>query len=166
MYSFYYDINGRATLKEDGFMVDWATRAGRMVFAVAEELQEESVVTHTNLSLFWSSQGEWRRSILHKLSAYQVIHILGVRPFPHSAEDTYQAELRRRRFWACFCMDCNSAPELRSIRTLANPSSVPLPWSTSNFESSEAEELSVMLDSDPSLPCGVHASAMQGLSLW
>jgi hypothetical protein len=64
--SFYRDAAGQATLKDDGSMVEWAKRAGRLVFQEAEELHEHNIVTFCNLALFWHSQGSWRISYLHK----------------------------------------------------------------------------------------------------
>lgn len=64
--SFYRDINGQAALKDSGFMIEWAQRAGSLVFREAEELHEDNIVTFCNLALFWHSQGSWRIAFLHK----------------------------------------------------------------------------------------------------
>ena len=53
--------------------------------------------------------------VLHKLGAFQVIQVLGLRQLPLAGEEPWQAELRRRRFWACYSMECHSAPELHGI---------------------------------------------------
>jgi hypothetical protein len=47
-------------------MIEWAQRAGKLVFQEAENLHEDNVVTFCNLALFWHSQGSWRISLLHK----------------------------------------------------------------------------------------------------
>ena len=47
-------------------MIDWAKRAGKLVFQEAEELHEDNVVTFCNLALFWHAQGSWRIALLHK----------------------------------------------------------------------------------------------------
>ncbi|KPM45635.1 hypothetical protein AK830_g918 [Neonectria ditissima] len=65
--NFYRDADGQASLKNNGCMVEWAKRAGQLVFQEAEELLEENVVTFCNLALFWHSQGSWRISDLHKV---------------------------------------------------------------------------------------------------
>ena len=65
-HSFYRDTRGQATLKDHGFMLEWANRAGKLVFQEAEELLEDNVVTFANLALFWYSQGSWRKGALHK----------------------------------------------------------------------------------------------------
>lgn len=64
--SFYRDANDVATLKEHGFMIDWAERAGKLVFQEVENPNENNIVTFMNLGLFWYSQGIWRRSYIHK----------------------------------------------------------------------------------------------------
>lgn len=65
-FSYYRDTNGRATLRDDGFMTTWARRAGKLAFQEAEELNEDNVVTFVNLALFWNGQGSWRLSMLYK----------------------------------------------------------------------------------------------------
>ena len=47
-------------------MIDCAKRAGKLVFAEAEELYEDNVVTFCNLALFWNAEGLWRLALLHK----------------------------------------------------------------------------------------------------
>lgn len=66
VFRFYRDTAGQATLKEHGFMTDWARRAGKLVLQEAEELHEDSVVTYVNLALFWHAEGLWRLALLHK----------------------------------------------------------------------------------------------------
>ncbi len=64
--SFYRDKNNEATLKEHGFMVDWAEEAGKRVFQQVENVHEDNVVTFVNLSMFWFSQGSWKRAYIHR----------------------------------------------------------------------------------------------------
>ena len=47
-------------------MLEWAQRAGKLVFQEVEDLHEDNVVTFCNLTLFWTSQGSWRKAMLHK----------------------------------------------------------------------------------------------------
>lgn len=68
--SFYREADGKSTLKDHGFMVEWAQRAGSLVFGEAETLCEDNIVTHINLCLFWHSQGNWRICYLHKGPSY------------------------------------------------------------------------------------------------
>lgn len=64
--SYYRDASGEATLKDQGFMMEWAERAGKLVFQEVEDMFEDNIVSFVNLALFWHSQGSWRRSYLHK----------------------------------------------------------------------------------------------------
>lgn len=47
-------------------MLEWARRAGKLVFQEVEDLHEDSIVTFCTLALFWASQGSWRIALLHK----------------------------------------------------------------------------------------------------
>ena len=47
-------------------MVEWARKAGRHVLQEIEDLEEENVSTLFNLSLFWHSQGSWKKAFLYK----------------------------------------------------------------------------------------------------
>jgi hypothetical protein len=62
---FYEDASGYAVLKDQGFMVEWAQRAGKLVFQNAEDLARDTIITFMNLALLWHSMGSWRISYLH-----------------------------------------------------------------------------------------------------
>lgn len=47
-------------------MTEWAERAGKLVFEEVESVNEDNIVTFLNLSLFWYSQGSWRRAYIHR----------------------------------------------------------------------------------------------------
>lgn len=47
-------------------MMEWANRAGALVFQEAETPHEENLVTFMNLALLFYSHGLWRRSYIHK----------------------------------------------------------------------------------------------------
>lgn len=64
--SFYHDNDGRQTLKDQGFMLEWGHRAGALVCQELEAFEEDIMVTSVNLALFWHSQGSWRTSFLHR----------------------------------------------------------------------------------------------------
>ena len=67
--SFIRDADDKAPLKDHGFMIEWAQRAGKLVFQEAEDLDEQNIPTFCNLCLFWHSQGSWRIAYLHKGSS-------------------------------------------------------------------------------------------------
>lgn len=64
--SFYAEENGNTSLKDHGFGAEWAERASKLVFQDVENPTEDNVVTFTILTLFWYSQGSWRRAYVHK----------------------------------------------------------------------------------------------------
>lgn len=47
-------------------MIEWAKRAGKLVFQDAEDLDDDNIVTFSILALFWYSQGSWRLCYLHR----------------------------------------------------------------------------------------------------
>lgn len=128
-------------------MTKWAKKAGSLVFQDAEDLNDDNIVTHCNLSLFWHSQGSWRISYLHKGkrpshspphslipslpgNACQLLHIIGT----GSSSSTLESEIRRRRFWACYLMHCFSSERLFRFEAIADVENLPLPWPEDRFE--------------------------------
>ncbi|CCT66802.1 uncharacterized protein FFUJ_12968 [Fusarium fujikuroi IMI 58289] len=128
--NFYRDNSGKATLKEQVLMTKWAKEAGALVFQDVEELSDDNLVTFCNLSLFWHSQGSWKISYLHKGNACQLLHINGTGPKNGSS---LEAELRRRRFWACYLFHCFSCEKLFRFEAIADIENLPLPWSEEDF---------------------------------
>jgi len=53
-------------LRDHGFMIEWAKRAGTLVFQDVQSLSAENIVTFSILSLFWYTQGSWRLCYLYK----------------------------------------------------------------------------------------------------
>jgi hypothetical protein len=64
--SFYRDAKGNPSLNEHDFGTEWAERASKLVLQDVENPTEDNLVTFLNLTLFWYSQGSWRRSYIHK----------------------------------------------------------------------------------------------------
>ncbi|KAH7191847.1 uncharacterized protein B0J16DRAFT_393909 [Fusarium flagelliforme] len=159
--NFYRDENGKSTLKEQGLMTQWARKAGSLVFQDAEDLNDDNIVTHCNLSLFWHSQGSWRISYLHKGNACQLLHIIGT----GSSSASLESETRRRKFWACYLMHCFSSEKLFRFEAIADVGNLPLPWSDDSFEAG------VTLDGVATVENGVDtgsvfAELIRGLHLW
>ncbi|KAH7148209.1 hypothetical protein EDB81DRAFT_791762 [Dactylonectria macrodidyma] len=163
--NFYRDEDGQATLKEDGSMIEWAKRAGRLVFQEIEELSEENLVTFSNLALFWHSQGSWRISQLHKGNAYQTLYIMGLGPIVSRNENSLESEIRRRRFWACYLMHCYSPERLALFEPIANMENLPLPWPEEDFEAGMSQCPTVSLKSQQSNG-GIYCELIRGLTFW
>lgn len=62
--SFHNDEKGKLPFKE--FAHVWAERAGKLALNEIETPNEDNLVTFSTLTLFWYSQGSWRRSFIHK----------------------------------------------------------------------------------------------------
>lgn len=158
--SFYRDETGQPSLKNRECMIEWAKRAGKLVFQEAEELHEENIVTFCNLALFWHSQGSWRISHLHKgmrdhfqsspprddyrvllvsnspANASQLLYITGLGSTLESRVDSsLDAEIRRRRFWACYLLHCYSSERLSLFQPVDDAQSLPLPWPEPDYDS-------------------------------
>lgn len=63
---FHRDEKGQALLLDRGFAREWADRAGKLALNEVEMVHEDNIVTFASLSLFWYTQGSWRRSYIHK----------------------------------------------------------------------------------------------------
>ncbi|KAF5614770.1 uncharacterized protein FTJAE_13605 [Fusarium tjaetaba] len=63
---FHRDSNGHNSLKQHGFASEWAECAARLVLKEVEKPNEDNVISFLILALFWYSQGNWRRSYIHK----------------------------------------------------------------------------------------------------
>ncbi|KAH7011168.1 hypothetical protein EDB80DRAFT_711345 [Ilyonectria destructans] len=163
--NFYRDITGQATFKENGSMIEWAKKAGRLVFQEAEDLHEENIVTFSNLALFWHSQGSWRISQLHKGNAYQLLYIIGLGSKVPSTESSLESEIRRRRFWACYLMHCYSSERLTLFEPIANMENLPLPWTEEDFQAGISRCPSVSLKSGQSNG-GIFGELIKGLTFW
>ena len=131
-------------------MIDWAKRAGRLVFQEAEELHEDNVVTFCNLALFWNSQGSWRIALLHKgmfeghnsphptnhqykAMLCQLLHTIGLGSKTLRHETSFQAEVRRRRFWACYLTHCHLGEMTQPFEPWVMKE-MALPWPETDFK--------------------------------
>ncbi|RKK42631.1 hypothetical protein BFJ66_g10392 [Fusarium oxysporum f. sp. cepae] len=160
--NFYRNETGKATLKEQGLMTKWAKKAGALVFQDAEELSDDNLVTFCNLSLFWHSQGSWRISYLHKGNACQLLHINGTGPKNGSS---LEAELRRRRFWACYLFHCFSCEKLFRFEAIADIENLPLPWSEEDFAVGSSHSAIATIVNGVCL-ASIFGELIRGLNLW
>ncbi|KIW68212.1 hypothetical protein, variant [Phialophora macrospora] len=87
-----------------------------------------------NLALFWYSQGEWRRSAIHKGNAAQISHVLGLGTERPYVDDSFALEIRRRRFWACYLMHCHAIELGFLVGAGDNISKLTMPWKEEDYE--------------------------------
>ncbi|RTE80224.1 hypothetical protein BHE90_005297 [Fusarium euwallaceae] len=163
--NFYRDESGSLTLKDQGFMIEWAKKAGKLVFQEAEELDEDNLVTFFNLALFWHSQGSWRISYLHKGNACQLIHIIGLGSPKSRNAGVLGSEIRRRRLWACYLMHCFSSEKLFQFNTITDIQTLALPWPEGDFQEGVLKAPPCFLGPKESSQ-SIFAELVRGLTLW
>ncbi|KAI8633487.1 hypothetical protein F5Y19DRAFT_243861 [Xylariaceae sp. FL1651] len=162
---FYRDAGGDAVLKEQGFMVEWAQRAGKLVFQDAEELAQDNIVTFLNLALFWHSQGSWRIAYLYKGNAFQCQDIRGLGPRSLQTDNTLESEIRRRHFWACYIMHCHTAERGAQFEPKGDILNLPLPWPDEDFEAGVSRRPPANLNSKGS-DGEVFSEFIKGTTIW
>ncbi|KAI8947499.1 hypothetical protein F4801DRAFT_582324 [Xylaria longipes] len=162
---FYEDASGLPSLKDQGFMLEWAQSAGKLVFQEVEELARGNIVTYMNLALFWHSQGAWRRAYLYKGHAFLLLDLLGLGPKSLLTENSLQSEIRRRHFWACYIMHCHTTEKGAQFKLEGNTSTIPLPWPDEDFDAGLARHPQVSLDSEESNG-SVFAELIKATTIW
>ncbi|KIN06860.1 hypothetical protein OIDMADRAFT_109269, partial [Oidiodendron maius Zn] len=93
------------SLKQYGFGLEWAERATKLVLQEADEPRDDNIVTFLNITLFWYSQGSWRKAAIHKGNlgnGIQTAQVLGLVFEQQQNKDTLDREIQRRLFWACY----------------------------------------------------------------
>ncbi|KAI5456813.1 hypothetical protein BGZ63DRAFT_396209 [Mariannaea sp. PMI_226] len=162
---FHLDSNGHNSLNQHGFATEWAERAGRLVLSEVETPNEDNIVSFLILALFWYSRGNWRRSHIHKGNAMQTAHILKLANKTDNGISPLKAEVSRRRFWACYLLNCHTSESIFAIdppRVIAN---VPLPWSETDFSAGASVQSLELMDSTPS-GTSIYAELVRALSFW
>ncbi|KAL1961575.1 hypothetical protein VTN77DRAFT_1427 [Rasamsonia byssochlamydoides] len=99
---FFKDVQGKVGFDSKLYGHAWADRASKLVFQEIEEPNEDNLITLVNLSLYWYSQGEWRKSTVMKGNATTISHILGLHGEYKKATNDFESERRRRLYWACY----------------------------------------------------------------
>ncbi|KAH8697046.1 hypothetical protein BGW36DRAFT_160144 [Talaromyces proteolyticus] len=163
--NFYRDRDNNATLKEQGFMTEWAERAGKLVFQEVENVNEDNLVTFWNLFFFWHSQGSWRKSYIYRGNAAQVAHVLGLGIERPGMMDSVNSELRRRRFWACYLMHCYASEPFSQPEPGGNIRKLSLPWREEDFEIGVLTHRRVCLESDQTNG-GIYCELVHAWTLW
>jgi hypothetical protein len=166
-------------------MTVWARKAARLVFQQAEDLHEDNIVTLMIVCLFWYTQGSWRLSQFQKGStgtaavceetyfstgvAAQTLHVIGLGTARTRGNNTFEAEIKRRRLWACYLMQCQSGDNLTFFESIADLPTLSLPWSESDFDagvSRRASECLKTTTSERTVSGSLYAEVIRGLTLW
>lgn len=166
-------------------MLEWAKRAGSLVFQEVEEFYEDNIVTFCNLAMFWHSQGSWRISQLHKGTsiimlqrlqdltylimtignACQLAYILGLGSEANHADNSLKFEIRRRRFWACYLMHCHGSERFSLFESETDKLALKLPWPEEDFSAGNSKCPQVSLGSVQSNG-GIFSELIKALTLW
>lgn len=165
--NFYRDASCQATLRDHGFMMEWADRAGKLVFQEVENPHEDNIVTFINLALLFYARGLWRRSYIHKGNATLLAQILGLGSDHPGKEDLWESEVRRRRFWASYLIEGHSS-ESTSMIVRQPPEStlkLTLPWREEDFEVGIPSQPRACLDSGQSNG-GLFCELIKAMTIW
>ncbi|KAI0448227.1 hypothetical protein F4803DRAFT_14184 [Xylaria telfairii] len=164
---FYEDASGLPVLKDQGFMLEWAQSAGKLVLQEIEELTRGNIVTYMNLALFWHSQGAWRKAYLYKGHAFLLLDLLGLGPKSLHTEDSLQSEIRRRHFWACYVtvVHCHTSEKGAQFKLEDASVTLSLPWTDQDFDAGLAGYPRVSLESEESNG-GVFAELIRATTIW
>ncbi|KAH8893599.1 hypothetical protein GQ53DRAFT_717156 [Thozetella sp. PMI_491] len=160
---FHRDEKDRLPFKD--FAQVWAERAGKLALNEVETPREDNIVTFATLSLFWYTQGSWRRSYIHKGNAMQTAHILKLVNNKGEGRTSLEAELSRRRFWACYLINCHSTDCMFSISPPKKLAALPLPCEESEFDSGVIESPLVAFGSE-STNCGIYSEMVKAMTHW
>lgn len=153
----------RNNLRDDGFSKEWAERAGRLALAEAEKPSQDTVVSFTNLGLFWYSQGQWRRSLVYE--GYASLNSRALLLWSAADMSPLEAELSRRRFWASFLLNqFISEPVFPKI--LRNSvGDIPLPIPEEDYNSGNVPTPSATLNKG-ARDGSIFAELVRVMSLW
>lgn len=184
VFSFYRDGNGEPTLKNHGFMIEWAKRAGELVFQDAQNLHRDNIVTFSILALFWYTQGSWRLCYLFKGmanvprgvarnsiadwasgNASLLLHVGGFGPTYLLTENSLESEIQRRRLWASYLSHCQLGENLLLFEPIANVRALSLPWPKADFEDGISRSPSISLESGGSNG-EFYAEFIKGMTVW
>ncbi|KAJ4151464.1 hypothetical protein LMH87_012163 [Akanthomyces muscarius] len=109
------DGSSGSLIWQQGLAHQWATRAGQLVFQELDNPREENIVTLTNLTLYWYEEGQWKRCSIYRGNALLIARVATTPNASNRASMTpFQAEMQRRRLWACYLMTAySSEPHLQ-----------------------------------------------------
>ncbi|KAH7370243.1 hypothetical protein BKA65DRAFT_13263 [Rhexocercosporidium sp. MPI-PUGE-AT-0058] len=162
---FHLDVKNQDYLKEHGFGTQWAEQAGKLAFQEVEHPTEDNIAAFMNLGLFWYSQGSWRRSNIHYGNAIQLALVLGLGVERVGKENFLESEIRRRRFWACYLMNCH-APQSMSVQDTSETTlKLTLPWGENDFEAGFYAGAMASLDSGQS-NYGLFSELIRVMTYW
>jgi hypothetical protein len=122
----------------------WAPSASVEALAHADEPSLIRVQALQVLQLYYFSQGEMERSIVHASLAYRLNHLLGYDKLYEEIASPgmqFDREMRRRSFWASWCSFILGSKQLDPIRVFERVTDLPLAAKFSKVGSIRGVEL-------------------------
>lgn len=80
-------------------------------------------------------------------------------------DNSWESEIRRRRFWASYLMHCQNSEGLLHFQLADDMLDLPLPWPEEDFDAGAAACDPVTLESVPSNG-GIYSEIIKALTLW
>jgi hypothetical protein len=111
----------------------WARAASLEALAYADEPSAIKVQTLQVLQLYYFSQGESTRAIIHASLAYKMSQVLGYHRLyedvasPLTPAMQFDREMRRRSFWATWCSQIIGGSGLDPAQVYERVANIPLP---------------------------------------
>ena len=90
---------------------------------------------------------------------------MGLGSDPTNMDNSWEAESRRCRVWACYLMHCHDNGKLSSFEPIALSPNLPLPWPEEDFKAGNSESNPVKLTSSESNG-GIYAELVKVMTLW
>ncbi|KAJ3544002.1 hypothetical protein NM208_g3281 [Fusarium decemcellulare] len=162
---FYGDDNQHNTIIKEGFAYEWAEEAGRLAFSGIESPTEDKVVTFLNLALFWYNQGQWQRMMVFEANAQCTACLLGLGNSSTMHGNTVEAELSRRRLWACFLINQFASRTASNKMKIDEFKNLPLPCNEQDFEAGNVPEPDTAWTFEKGTP-SLNAELIKLGSLW
>ncbi|KAJ9615186.1 hypothetical protein H2200_001260 [Cladophialophora chaetospira] len=118
----------------------------------------------------WSnpSSTEWARMVfvLQDCNATQLLYVTGISTGSSlGGENTFAAELRRRRFWACYLVHCHTTEKQALFEPIGDIKQVPLPWPEDDFQNLACTNAHTYLEAKQANG-GVFAELIRIMTLW
>ena len=80
-------------------------------------------------------------------------------------DNSLSVEVRRRRLWACYLMQCQNAESLRHFDDLVDIQNLPLPWPEKDFEAGCSNSGPAYLRSSPT-GSSIYAELVKAMTIW
>lgn len=103
----------------------------------------------------------------HRLlgNACILLHIGGFGSAKLYTQNSLESEIRRRRLWACYLMQCQLGEHLSLFDPITDISNLTLPWPEADFDAGVCPSLRSCLTSHVSNG-GIYSELVKALTLW